>query len=209
MENIISNSRKDYNEILMEMILSSLSKLNKFNPTVIGPIIEKGVDYVNSKRLELFLKGVLAGKWNDEQLRVKISVFGDKEALLNVIKKQYDSEHKYTNIICGLIIHECLEKDEISAEDLNHIEFLLTLNHNDLKNYISTYYSKDKNNIFKISKSNELILIETTREKMKNYGYSDGTKIASIEGDIVHTSISNNLIKYLEKHRQIVEQIFL
>ncbi|EKS4344839.1 hypothetical protein QB607_002835 [Clostridium botulinum] len=208
MDNNILKEIEDYKELINKGIESLSTIMDKCDDlTKFAPSIKYALNIIDYARLKLFLKGISAGRYNGEQLRDKINHFGDKEKLLNIIKKQYESEHKFANVLCGIIIHECLENGKISSIDLNHIEFLLTLNDNDFKNYISTYYNCDEHNIYKISDKKELILLETTREKMRNYGYCSTGKLADMGGDIVHTELSKKLMKYLEKHDQFIEEI--
>lgn len=159
--------------------------------------------YENYK-MESFLSGILAGKWPEEELKKKVTRFGDKELLVDIIYNQLKSQRKELNVICGLIVKEALNRGFITDEEINHLEFLLSLNMNDFKNYMHVVkHEIMQRNLEDISKMHEisktLTLLETTHRKMTNFGYAEGT-LDKTNGIVFNSSLSFKLFKILEQY---------
>lgn len=196
MDNRIDNVKPTFDSIEKE--ISDLIK-NEYISDVLAvkdtveefgiPII-KGICFVvkmsEDIRLKMFLRGIISKKFKEKEFIRKIEKFADKELLGNIIKKQINSNHKYCNLICGTIINKALKNEFITDEEINHIEFLLDLNLNDLKNYIwiCEQLLDSHEEIIKKEKIEHLKFIQVTVQKMKSYGYCNMYSHASISGDI-------------------------
>lgn len=188
----------DFNKKLEE--LEDFSKLIG----VIGKVYSFGV----KTKMNYFLMA-LTNNIDPAKLTAYIEEFGDKDILQTIIEKQLRSNHKTGNAICGLIVRKGLKNNNINNDMINEIDFILSLNEIDIKNYkqickmLKSKESKDDEDILTFDEIKHIDLVQGTIQKMNIYSYNDFNKYASVGGGINSnsrtTTIYDNYLIYLNE----------
>ncbi len=137
--------------------------------------IKSTIEVIEGIRINCFIRGIVTEGMTEEMFISHYRKYSNKKQLIELIEKQRRTHTEIINLLCGCIIRENYKKNiSITADQINKINFLISLTANDLYNCLIMYDEcKDKNCFYKEENPRELELIKVTKSKLEQYGYAE------------------------------------